>query len=92
MCRGVNAEEQARLKGRCWRGPTVLARELAAAEGALRAEQSRAKEDRGQRWYRWVQDAMAGGGGRLHRWIKAGAPAVPTLVHDPDDPEEAVGG
>eukprot|EP00974_Lingulodinium_polyedra_P037204 3568500-Lingulodinium_polyedra.AAC.1 len=35
---------------------------------------------------------MAGGGGRLYRWIKTGAPAVPTLAHDPDDPEEAVGG
>eukprot|EP00974_Lingulodinium_polyedra_P071938 6961734-Lingulodinium_polyedra.AAC.1 len=32
---------------------------------------------------------MAGGGGRLYRWIKAGAPAVPTLVHDPADPEQA---
>eukprot|EP00974_Lingulodinium_polyedra_P054735 5266945-Lingulodinium_polyedra.AAC.1 len=32
---------------------------------------------------------MAGGGGRLYRWIKAVAPGVPTLVHDPDDPEQA---
>eukprot|EP00974_Lingulodinium_polyedra_P016407 1589172-Lingulodinium_polyedra.AAC.1 len=79
MARDVGGEELARMRTVRWRDPAAVAEEIVSAEASLREEQARAKQARGQRWYRWVQDAMAGGGGRLYRWIKAGAPAVPTL-------------
>eukprot|EP00974_Lingulodinium_polyedra_P074241 7194454-Lingulodinium_polyedra.AAC.1 len=89
MARGADSVEQTRMRTVRWRDPATVAEEIGRVEASLREEQARARQDRGQRWYRWVQDAMAGGGGRLYRWIKAGAPAVPTLVHDPADPEQA---
>eukprot|EP00974_Lingulodinium_polyedra_P035493 3406377-Lingulodinium_polyedra.AAC.1 len=89
MARDVGGEELTRMPAVRWRDPAAVAEETGRAEASLREEQARARQDRGQRWYRWVQDAMPGGGGRLYRWIKAGAPAVPTLVHDPADPEQA---
>eukprot|EP00974_Lingulodinium_polyedra_P038914 3728439-Lingulodinium_polyedra.AAC.1 len=75
MARDADGEERARMRTVRWRDPAAAAEEIGSAETSLREEQARARQDRGQRWYRWVQDAMAGGGGRLYRWIKAGAPA-----------------
>eukprot|EP00974_Lingulodinium_polyedra_P037188 3567516-Lingulodinium_polyedra.AAC.1 len=60
MARDAGDEEHARMRAVRWRDPTAVAGEIARAEATLREEQARAKQDRGQRWYRWVQDAMAG--------------------------------
>eukprot|EP00974_Lingulodinium_polyedra_P100556 9741577-Lingulodinium_polyedra.AAC.1 len=61
MVRDADRDERARIGTVRWRGPAAVAEELGRAEGHLREEQARARQDRGQRWYRWVQDAMAGG-------------------------------
>eukprot|EP00974_Lingulodinium_polyedra_P029521 2844141-Lingulodinium_polyedra.AAC.1 len=63
MARDADGEELTRTRAVQWRDPAVVAEEIGSAEASLREEQARAKQERGQRWHRWVQDAMAGGGG-----------------------------
>eukprot|EP00974_Lingulodinium_polyedra_P046244 4431540-Lingulodinium_polyedra.AAC.1 len=81
MATAEGPAERARLRG--WGGPAVVRAEVDAAEAALRDAQVFGWGERGARWYQWVQCAMAGGAGRVYKWIKAGAPPTPTLVPDP---------
>eukprot|EP00974_Lingulodinium_polyedra_P068139 6597966-Lingulodinium_polyedra.AAC.1 len=66
-----------------WRRPGFLDAEIAAAEQRLKGAAARARERRGQGWHQWVQEALADGGGRLYKWIKAGGHPNPGMVPDP---------
>eukprot|EP00974_Lingulodinium_polyedra_P108298 10484761-Lingulodinium_polyedra.AAC.1 len=57
--------------------------EIAVAEDELRAATADVRARRGRRGHRWVQDALADGGGRLYKWIRAGGEPAPGLVPDP---------
>ena len=62
--------------------------QLAEAEYASRAADARQR--RRDAWHTWAADALANGGGRLYRWIRADGTAAAGLVPDPADP--AAGG
>eukprot|EP00974_Lingulodinium_polyedra_P066383 6425065-Lingulodinium_polyedra.AAC.1 len=61
----------------------MFRQEIRDAEAALAEATTATRRRRGQRWYEWVQEAIAGGAGRLYRWIKVGAPPAPASVPDP---------
>eukprot|EP00974_Lingulodinium_polyedra_P039960 3834069-Lingulodinium_polyedra.AAC.1 len=65
MERSAEGQGRARL-GAFVCAPGVLERELQVAEAALAAAVAEARSRFGQRWLEWVQDAMAGGAGRLY--------------------------
>eukprot|EP00974_Lingulodinium_polyedra_P003278 307186-Lingulodinium_polyedra.AAC.1 len=48
MARGASDEEHARTRAIRWRDPDAVADEMRRAEAALREEQARARQDRGQ--------------------------------------------
>ena len=56
---------------------------IANAETDYRNAKQAAQGRRRESWHKWVQEALADGGGRLYRWIKADGLTAPAMVPDP---------
>ncbi len=65
------------------RRPGEVAACVERAEAEHEAAQRASRERRREAWHKWVTEALANGGGRLYRWIKADSALSAPMVPDP---------